>query len=87
MQDISEQVKIAYLDVKRAEGDIADYKRAVAIQTENFALFQKRYQQADVSFTEVLIAQQAFILSKANYYTSLINYRINQQYWREKWES
>jgi outer membrane protein TolC len=78
MQDISEQVKTAYLNMKRSEGDIGDYRKDVAIQSENFRLFQKRYQQADVSFTEVLIAQQAFIRAKANYFSSLITYRINQ---------
>ncbi len=78
VQDIWEQVKTAYVTMKRAEGDIGDSKRAVAIRTENFRLFQKRYQEGDVSYTEVLIAQRDLVLAKAAYYSSLINYRINQ---------
>jgi outer membrane protein len=77
IQNIWEQVKIAYLAMKRAEGDIDDFKKAVAVRTENFRLFQKRYQEADVSYTEVLIAQREMVLAKADYYRSLVNYRIN----------
>jgi len=77
VQDIWEQVKIAYVDLKKSEGDIGDYRRAVTIRSENFQLFQKRYREGDVSYTEVLIAQRELVLSKADYYRSLINYRIN----------
>ncbi len=59
VQDISQNVKIAYLDMKTSEGNIDDYRRAVATQTENFRLFQMRYQQGDVSFTDVLIAENS----------------------------
>jgi outer membrane protein TolC len=78
VQDISQNVKIAYLDMKASEGNIDDFRRAVASQTENFRLFQMRYQQGDVSFTDVLIAENSLVIGKASYYTSLINYRINQ---------
>ena len=57
VQDISQNVKIAYLNMKTSEGNIDDYRRAVATRTENFRLFQMRYQQGDVSFTDVLIAE------------------------------
>jgi len=77
VQDIWEQVKTAYAAMKRSEGDIGDFKKAVATRSENFRLFQKRYQEADVSYTEVLIAQRELVLAKADYYRSLINYRIN----------
>jgi outer membrane protein len=77
VQDIWQQVKTAYVAMKRSEGDIGDFRRAVDARTENFRLFQKRYQEGDVSYTEVLIAQQNLVLSQADYYRSLINYRIN----------
>ena len=50
----------------------------VAIRSENFRLFQMRYQQGDVSFTEVIIAENDYVNSKVDYYTALVNYRINQ---------
>lgn len=78
VQDISQNVKIAYLDMKTSEGNIDDFRRAVAAQAENFRLFQMRYQQGDVSFTDVLIAEDTLVSSKASYYTSLIYYRIYQ---------
>jgi outer membrane protein TolC len=78
VQDISQNVKIAYSDMKTSEGNIDDYRRAVAAQTENFRLFQMRYQQGDVSFTDVMIAEIQLVNGKANYYRSLIEYRINQ---------
>jgi outer membrane protein TolC len=78
VQDISQNVKIAYLNMKTSEGNIDDYRRAVAVQSENFRLFQMRYQQGDVSFTDVLIAENQLVAGKANYYRSLIDYRINQ---------
>ena len=78
VQDILQDVKIAYLAMKTDEGNIDDYRRAVASQSENFRLFQLRYQQGDVSFTDVLIAETSLVSAKANYYTSLIQYRINQ---------
>ena len=78
VQDISQNVKIAYLNMKTSEGNIDDYRRAVATQTENFRLFQVRYKQGDVSFTDVLIAENQLVAGKANYYSALIDYRINQ---------
>lgn len=78
IQNIAEEVKTAYLDMKKTEGDISDYGKAVDLRTENFNLFQRRYQEGDVSFTEVLIAQQALIESRADYYRSLIGYKVNE---------
>ena len=78
VQDISQNVKLAYLDMKTSERDIDDFRRMVAIRSENFRLFQMRYQQGDVSFTEVIIAENEYVRSKANYYGALVNYRINQ---------
>ena len=37
-----------------------------------------RYQQGDVSFTEVIIAENDYVNSKVDYYTALVNYRVNQ---------
>jgi outer membrane protein len=78
VQDISQNVKLAYLDMKTSERDIDDFRRMVAIRSENFRLFQMRYQQGDVSFTEVIIAENDYVNSKVDYYTALINYRVNQ---------
>ncbi len=78
VQDISQNVKLAYLDMKTSERDIDDFRRMVAIRSENFRLFQMRYQQGDVSFTEVIIAENDYVNSKVDYYTALVNYRINQ---------
>ena len=78
VQNISQNVKIAYVSMKTSEGNIDDLRRAVGNQTENFRLFQMRYQQGDVSFTDVLIAEDTLVLSKAEYYKALIEYRINQ---------
>jgi outer membrane protein len=76
VDDILRDVKAAYLQVKKFEGDIQDYRTALAFRTENFRLFQKRYQEADVSYTEVLIAQRELTLAQADYYRALIGYRI-----------
>jgi outer membrane protein TolC len=78
VQNISQNVKIYYLDMKNSEGNINDYRRMVATRSENFRLFQMRYQEGDVSFTEVLIAENDYVRSKANYYGALVYYRINE---------
>ena len=78
VQDIFQVVKIDYLDMKTSERDINDYRRMVATRSENFRLFQMRYQQGDVSFTEVIIAENDYVNSKVDYYTALVNYRINE---------
>ena len=78
IQNIAQDVKTAYLDMKKSEGDIVYYRKAIDIQTENFNLFQRRYQEGDVSYTEVLIAQQQLTDTQANYYSALIGYKVNE---------
>ncbi len=58
VEQIMEEVKTAYLDMKRSESDIADNKKAVEFRQENFRINQERYKEQVATYIEVLDAQR-----------------------------
>ncbi len=78
VEGIMNEVKQAYLDMKRSERDIADNKKAVEFRSENFRINKERYNEQVATYTEVLDAQRELSQAEGDYYTSLIDYRINR---------
>ncbi|MGC9031031.1 MAG: TolC family protein [Desulfomonilaceae bacterium] len=78
IEQIMQEVKSAYEDMKRAESNIRDNRAAVAFRQESFRINQERYKEQVATYTEVLDAQRQLALAQGDYYISLIGYRINQ---------
>jgi outer membrane protein len=78
VEQIMTDVKSAYSDMKRAESDISDNRKAVEFRTENFRINRERYKEQVATYIEVLDAQRQLAQAQGDYYISLIGYRINQ---------
>ena len=78
VEQIMEEVKTSYLDMKRSEANIIDNRKAVEYRKENFRINQERYKEQVATYIEVLDAQRQLASAQGDYYTSLVNYRINQ---------
>jgi outer membrane protein len=78
IEQIMQEVKSAYEDMKRAESNIRDNRAAVEFRQESFRINQERYKEQVATYTEVLDAQRQLALAQGDYYISLIGYRINQ---------
>ncbi len=78
VEQIIEEVKTAYEDMRRSESNIKDNKAAVEFRRESFRINMERYKEQVATYTEVLDAQRQLSLAEGDYYISLIGYRINQ---------
>ena len=78
VEQIMNEVKSAFLDMKRSESDIQDNRKAVEFRQENFRINRERYKEQVATYIEVLDAQRQLAQAQGDYYTSLIGYRINQ---------
>jgi len=78
VEQIMAEVKTAYVDMKRAESNIEDNRKAVEFRRENFRINQERYKEQVATYIEVLDAQRQLSLAEGDYYMSLISYRINK---------
>lgn len=78
VEQIMNDVKQAYMDMKRSESDIFDNRKAVEFRRENFRINQERYKEQVATYVEVLDAQRQLSLSEGDYYTSLIGYKLNR---------
>ena len=78
IEQIMNEVKSAFVDMKRSESDIQDNRKAVEFRQENFRINQERYKEQVATYIEVLDAQRQLAQAQGDYYTSLIGYRINQ---------
>jgi outer membrane protein len=78
VEQIMEEVKIAYEAMRRSESDIQDYTKAVAFRRESFRINQERYKEQVATYTEVLDAQRQLALAEGDYYVSLVGYWINK---------
>src|SRR5271157_62133 len=78
VEQVMEEVKLAYVDMRRSESDIGNNRRAVEFRSENFRINQERYKEQVATYIEVLDAQRQLSLAEGDYYTSLIGYRINK---------
>jgi outer membrane protein TolC len=78
VEQIMKDVKSAYSDMKRAESDISDNRKAVEYRTESFRINRERYKEQVATYIEVLDAQKQLAQAQGDYYISLISYRTNQ---------
>lgn len=78
VEQIMNEVKSAFLDMKRSESDIQDNRKAVEFRQENFRINRERYKEQVATYIEVLDAQRQLAQAQGDYYTALIGYRINQ---------
>lgn len=78
VRDIMEEVKEAYLDLKRAESNIRAYRMAVEYRKESFRINEVRYREHTATYTEVLDAQRYLAQAQGNYYSALVNYKLNR---------
>jgi len=78
VEQIMNEVKSAFLDMKRSESDIQNNRAAVAYRQENFRINQERYKEQVATYIEVLDAQRQLAQAQGDYYTSLTGYRINR---------
>jgi outer membrane protein TolC len=78
VEQIMEDVKTAYVDMKRSESNIFDNQRAVEYRKENFRINRERYKEQVATYTEVLDAQRQLSQAEGDYFTSLCQYRINK---------
>jgi outer membrane protein len=78
VEQIMDEVKQSFMDMKRAESDIADNRKAVEFRSENFRINQERYKEQVATYIEVLDAQRQLSQAEGDYYISLVSYRINQ---------
>lgn len=78
VEQIMDEVKTAYIDMKRSQSDIGDNRKAVEFRRENFRINQERYKEQVATYIEVLDAQRQLAQAEGDYYLSLIGYRINK---------
>lgn len=78
VEQVMEEVKLAYLDMKRSESDIENNRKAVEFRSENFRINQERYKEQVATYIEVLDAQRQLSVAEGDLITSLMGYRINQ---------
>ncbi len=78
VEQVMNEVKSAYLDMKSSERTIVDSRAAVLFREENFRINQQRYQVQAGTYIEVLDAQRQLAQAQGDYYTALIGYRINE---------
>jgi len=78
VEQVMQDVKTAYEDMKRSESNIFDNQRAVEYRKENFRINRERYKEQVATYTEVLDAQRQLSQAEGDYYTSLCQYRINK---------
>ncbi len=80
VEQIMNDVKTAYVDMKKAESDIADNRKAVEYRQENFRINQERYKEQVATYIEVLDAQRQLAQAQGDYYISLIGYKIGRAF-------
>ena len=58
VEQVMEEVKLAYVDMRRSESDIGNNRKAVEFRRENFRINQERYKEQVATYIEVLDAQR-----------------------------
>ncbi len=76
VEQIMEEVKEAYVDMKRAQSDIADNRKAVEYREEAFRINKESYKEKLSTYTQVLDAQRELARAQGDYYSSLIRYKL-----------
>jgi outer membrane protein TolC len=78
VEQIMQEVKTAYEDMRRSESDIQDNRKAVEFRRESFRINQERYKEQVATYIEVLDAQRQLSLAEGNYIIALIGFKINK---------
>jgi len=78
VEQVMEEVKLAYVAMKRSESDIQNNRKAVAFRRESFRVSQRSYEEQVATYIEVLDAQRQLSLSEGDYIISLAGYLINR---------
>ncbi|MCG6910356.1 MAG: TolC family protein [Deltaproteobacteria bacterium] len=76
LEDISAEVKQAYLRTQAAERYIATVETSIQQAEENFRINEERYKEQVATATDVLIAQTLLSRTMTNYYSALYEYKI-----------
>ena len=76
LDNVSAEVKRAYLRTRAAEKFIATVETAIEQAEENFRINEERYKEQVATATDVLIAQTLLSRTKTNYYSALYEYKI-----------
>jgi len=75
LDDVSAEVKQAYLRTRAAEKYIATVETAIEQAKENFRINEERYKEQVATATDVLIAQTLLSRTMTNYYSALYDYK------------
>jgi len=75
LDDVSIEVKQAYLRTRAAEKFIATVETAIEQARENFRINEERYKEQVATATDVLIAQTLLSRTMTNYYSALYDYK------------
>jgi outer membrane protein len=76
LDDVSVEVKQAYLRTRAAEKFIATVETSIEQAKENFRINEERYKEQVATATDVLIAQTLLSRTMTNYYSALYEYKI-----------
>ena len=78
IDDISLEVKQAYLKTKESEENIAAIEKAIEQAKENFRISEERYAEQMATSTDVLDARTLLSTTMTNYYTALYDFNISK---------
>lgn len=76
VEQIMEDVHQAYLNMKQAEGNISDNRRQLRANLASYRHNSALYKEQLATYREVLDAESDAARAAADYYTSLMNYKI-----------
>ncbi|MFC1836358.1 TolC family protein [Thermodesulfobacteriota bacterium] len=76
VQQVMEEVQLAYIKMKRAEGNIADERKSLDAYLANYRKNVALYKEQLATYREVLDAEKEAAQAAADYFTSLMNYKI-----------
>ncbi len=76
LDDVSAEVKRAYLRTRAAEQFIATVETSIEQAKENFRINEERYKEQVATATDVLIAQTLLSRTMTNYYNALYEFKI-----------
>ncbi len=77
VEQVMNDVKMAYLDMKSSESDINNNRKAVQFRRENFRINRANYIDQVATYTELLDAQRQLSMSEGDYIMSVIGYLTN----------
>ncbi len=77
VEQIMQNVKQAYVAVKKSEADLKDLRRAVEYRKEQYWMNKEQYKEQLATYIEVLDGQRQLTLAKGDFYNALMQYKTN----------